>query len=400
MSIPIDARGGWARGKVSAMAKKLLLINPVCGILSTGRICTDIAKEYESKGWEVKIAYGRRGEVPEQYRKYGVRIGNMIGVYLHALNSLLFGYHSTGWCSKSATRKFVAWAEEWKPDVVWLHNLHDNYINVEMLFAWLKRHPEIEVKWTHHDCWAMTGCCTHFVNYECDGWRDECRNCKIKLRRAGLFGGSQAREFQTKKRVFLGIKHMEMISPSRWVAGLLSESFLGQYPVTVCHNKIDVSIFKYSESDFRLKHSLEDKIIVLGVSGFWESPTKGLSDFVELSKIVDEDYKIVLVGVSEDLRRKIPSDILVIGHTSSARELAQIYSSADVFFNPTHLDNYPTVNLEAAACGCPIITYDSGGTAETVEGYDKAVVLKGADKTPEAFLRAFNKMKEVWHGKR
>lgn len=376
------------------MAKRLLLINPVCGILSTGRICTDIAQEYEAKGWEVKIAYGRRKEVPDKYRKYGVRIGNMFGVYIHALISRIFGYHATGWCSKWATLRFVGWAEEWKPDVVWLHNLHDNYVNVEVLFDWIKRHEEYEVKWTHHDFWAVTGCCCYMG--DCKGWRDGCKKCpsNYKSYRRGIFGGSEAREFKRKRSAFLGVKSMQLISPSQWVADTLRNSFLDVYSIKVVRNTIDTSIFKPTKSDFRERFGLVDKRMILGVSGFWEAPQKGFNDFMELSKILPGNAVIVLVGLTDKLMQKLPSNVLGLPRTNSASQLAEIYSAADVFFNPTHLDNFPTVNLEAAACGCAIITYDSGGTAETVADCRNAVILRGNERTPSGFLNAYSQLKK------
>lgn len=370
------------------MKKRLLLINPVCGILSTGRICASIAREYEAQGWELRIGYGRRGEVPDDVRKYAVRIGNMVGVYLHAFISLIFGYHATGWCSKCATLKFVKWAEKWNPDIVWLHNLHDNYINVEVLFRWLKNHPEYEVRWTHHDFWAMTGCCTYLMG--CEGWQVGCKQCPPFNRgyRRGLFGGSEAREYRRKMRAFTGIKNMQMISPSKWVASYLRRGFLSEYPVVVQHNKIDSHIFIRRASDFKLRYGIQAKKMILGVSAFWETPSKGFSDFMKLARLIDKGTVIVLVGLTKKLLNRIPANVIGLMRTNNAIELAEIYSAADVFFNPTQIDNYPTVNLEAAGCGCPIITYDSGGCPETVEGYDRAEVLSGVEKSPEGFLRA------------
>lgn len=377
--------------KINGM-KRLLLVNPVCGILSTGRICTDIAQAYEKEGWDVKIAYGRRGEVPERYKKYGVRIGNTVEVYLHALISRIFGYHATGWCSKLGTKRFVKWAEEWNPDLVWLHNLHDNYVNVEVLFKWIKSRPNMKVKWTHHDCWAFTGGCTHFIHRNCMGWKDGCANCRVKMTRSGMFCGSQKREFLRKKVTFTGVKHMQMISPSRWVADFLKQGFLGCYPVEVVHNTIDLSVFKHRGSDFRKRYGLDGKKIILGVAGFWNSKYKGIEDFIALSDMLDDRYAIVLVGVDKKTKKRLPGRIIALERTNSAVELAEIYSAADIFFNPTKLDNFPTVNLEARACGCPIITYDSGGCAETVEGYDRAIVLKGDEKSPIGFLGALKQI--------
>ena len=369
---------------------KLLLINPVCGILSTGRVCAAIAEEYEAKGWEVKIAYGRRGYVPEKYRKYAVRIGNMLGVYLHALNSMIWGDHAVGLCSKFATQKFIKWAEEFRPDVVWLHNLHDNYINVEVLFAWLKSHPEIEIRWTHHDGWAFAGACACLPEPDfCEQWKSACIHCPkgMGLKRRGWFGGSERRQFLRKKKAFLGVKNMVMYSPSRWLAGLIKQGFLGQYEVKVLPNTIDKTIFKPTQSDFRSRYNLLDKKIVLGVAGFW-GPMKGFDDFIMLDQLLAGRVKIVMIGVGKQQMKLLPKSILAIERLHDAVELAGIYTTADVFFNPTKYDNYPTVNMEARACGCPVITYDTGGSAEPVEGYEKAIVLRGEEKTPEGCLRA------------
>ena len=149
---------------------KILMINVVCGIRSTGRICTDLAAEMEAQGHEVKIAYGRE-TVPEKYQKYAVRIGTDWDVKLHGLKSRLLDAHGLG--SKKATKHFLDWAEEYKPDLLWLHNIHGYYINYELLFAWIKRRPDMEVKWTLHDCWAFTGHCSHFSFVKCYRWKDQ-----------------------------------------------------------------------------------------------------------------------------------------------------------------------------------------------------------------------------------
>ena len=151
---------------------KVLFINSVCGIGSTGRICTDLAQQLEAEGNEVRIAYGRKGTIPEKFQKYAVRIGMDLDCKLHAIQTRLFDTH--GFCSKRATKKFLEWAEAYKPDLLWLHNLHGYYINVEMLFAWIKKHPEMQVKWTLHDCWAFTGHCSHFTMVKCEQWKDHC----------------------------------------------------------------------------------------------------------------------------------------------------------------------------------------------------------------------------------
>lgn len=352
---------------------RALLINAVCGIRSTGRICTDIAKDLEKQGYEVKIAYGRE-TVPEQYQKYAVRIGNNVDAYWHALMARLFDQR--GYWSRIATKKFLKWAEKYDPDLLWLHNLHDYFINIEMLFDWIKSRPQMEVKWTQHDCWAFTGHCFHFTVAKCYQWKDRCTNCpeKAPFPQDSLLNQCK-RNFDRKKKAFSGVKNMTLISPSQWLADLIKESFLKEYTVQVIHNTIDTNVFKLTPSDFRKQYGLEDKKIVLGVASAW-SKKKGLDDFIKLSEMLDENCAIVLVGLTDKQIKQLPKKVIGIKRTNSVEELAGLYSTADVFVNPTYEDNYPTVNLEARACGTPIITYDTGGSPESA-GNDAVVVDTG-----------------------
>jgi glycosyltransferase involved in cell wall biosynthesis len=366
---------------------KLLLINAVCGMGSTGRICADIAEKYESNGWEVKIGYGRSFYVPATCEKWAVKIGGSLSVWLHGILTRMFDWHGSGICSWLATRRFLKWAEEWNPDVVWLHNLHGYYINYELLFAWIKLHPKIELKWTLHDCWAFTGHCSHFLLTDCDRWKCGCWDCpETGEYPATMFLSAAKSNWERKKKAFCGVKKMTLLTPSRWLADLTRQSFLKEYPVEVIHNTIDTTIFKPTPSDWLMRNSLGDKTVVLGVASVWDR-RKGLQDFLELRNLLDEKYVIVLVGLTKGQIAVLPKGVVGIARTNSAKELAEIYSAVDWFFNPTHEDNYPTVNLEAAACGCRVVTYDTGGSAETVEDYDKAWVLKGSDKSPEGFAR-------------
>ena len=340
---------------------KVLFINSVCGIGSTGRICTDLAQQLEAEGNEVKIAYGRKGTVPEQFQKYAVRIGTDFDCKMHAIQTRLFDTHGFG--SKHATKEFLKWAEEYKPDLLWLHNLHGYYINVEMLFDWIKKHPEMQVKWTLHDCWAFTGHCSY---------------CSQLRRYPACFAmSSVSKNFERKRKAFTGVKNMTLITPSKWLADLTRQSFLNEYPVEVHYNTIDTSIFKPTPSDFRERYGLQDKIIVLGVANVWED-RKGLFDFYKLAEMLGDRYVIVLVGLTEKQIKNLPKNIKGIQRTNSPQELAAIYTAADVFVNPTYEDNYPTVNLEAQACGTKVITYDTGGCRETLHIKESALVQTGA----------------------
>lgn len=377
--------------------KKLLLINCVCGIRSTGKICQQIACDYESRGWEVRIGYGRIHKIPHECEKWAVRIGTGSGLIFHGALTRLFDVHGTGLASRCATKQFIKWAEAWNPDVIWLHNIHGYYLNYPLLFKWIKSRPSMEVRWTLHDCWAFTGHCSHFLLTGCERWKAGCYGCPERLEYPSTFGLSAAKaNWKRKRRSFCGVKNMRLIAPSKWLANLTRASFLKEYPVEVMRNTIDVSIFKPTSSDFRSRYGLDGKVVILGVASVWDR-RKGLQDFYALHKLLDsrrtgQACSIVLVGVTERQIASLPPGMIGIARTNSAAELAAIYSVADWFFNPTHEDNYPTVNLEARACGCKIVTYDTGGAAETVDGYDKAWVLKGEDKSPEGFVRTMNEL--------
>lgn len=343
---------------------KVLMINSVCGIRSTGRICTDLATALEAQGHEVKIAYGRE-EVPEKFQKYAIRIGNDWDVKMHGFTSRLFDTQGLG--SKRATRSFLQWADNFKPDLLWLHNIHGYYINYEMLFSWIKKYPEMEVKWTLHDCWAFTGHCTYFTYAKCEKWKSHCKNCpQKKTYPASLFFDQSSKNYDLKKMLFTGISKMTIITPSKWLAELVKQSYLAEYPVEVIYNAIDTEVFKPTKSSFRKEHGIENKKMILAVSNAWQEPRKGLADIYKIREQLDENYAVVIVGLTDELKSTVPKGIVGITKTSNASELAGIYTTADVLINPTYEDNYPTVNLEAQACGTPVVTYRTGGSPESV----------------------------------
>lgn len=340
---------------------KVLFINSVCGIGSTGRICTDIADMLTEQGHECKIAFGR-GEVPDKYKHYAVRICGKFGVNVNALKARLLD--NDGFNAKSSTKKLIKWIKKFQPDVIHLHNLHGYYINVGILFDYLKTCDK-RIIWTLHDCWAFTGHCTHFQFPHCDKWQTECEKCiRVKDYPKALFSHAK-RNFNLKKATFCGVPNLTIVTPSKWLAELVKESYLKEYPVQVINNGIDTDVFKPTESDFRERYGLTDKKIILGVANVWEK-SKGFNDFLDLAKLIDDSYRIVLVGVNDKQLKILPPNVIGIKRTNSVTELAQIYTSADVLFNPTYEDNYPTVNLEAQACGTPVITYPTGGSIESV----------------------------------
>lgn len=347
---------------------RVLMINVVCGIRSTGRICTDLATALEAQGHEVKIAYGREN-VPEQFQKYAVRIGSDFDVKLHGVRARLLD--GAGFGSKQATVKFIKWIKKYDPDVIHLHNIHGYYINVEVLFKYLRTSGK-RIIWTLHDCWAFTGHSAYCDAVQCQKWKSGCSKCpQIKEYPKALLDRSE-QNWIKKNRTFVGISNMTIVTPSHWLAGLVKESFLKEYPVEVIHNGIDTGQFKPLENDFRQFHGLQDKFIVLGVATSWDD-MKGYSDFIRLSDMLDDTYRVILVGLTEDQIKKLPNNIIGIKETASVKELSYIYSAADVFLNLSYCENYPTANLEARAYGIPVITYKAGESIESVGSVSIAV---------------------------
>lgn len=277
--------------------------------------------------------------------------------------------------SKIATERLLKVISGFKPDIIQLHNLHEAYINLPMLFKYIKKH-NIKTVWTLHDCWAFTGHCPYFDIVGCNKWKTGCYGCpQYKEYPKSLFDNSKYM-YRLKKKWFIGVENMTIVTPSEWLAGLVKESYLKDYPVKVINNGIDLNVFKPTESDFRKKYALENKYIVLGVAFGW-GRRKGLDVFVELAERLDKvKYKIVLVGTDDNVDKLLPDNIISIHRTQSQTELAEIYAAADVFANPTREENYPTVNMEALACGTPVVTFNTGGSPEMLDETCGAAVAK------------------------
>ena len=352
---------------------KVLQINSVSGIRSTGRICTDIKDILSAQGHTCKIAYGRYN-APQKYQDCSVKIATEKDWIIQKVQSMVLD--NAGFGNRKNTARFLQWVREYSPDLIHLHNLHGYYINVEMLFNFLHE-TSLPVVWTLHDCWSFTGHCTHFDVVHCEKWKTECHACPIpKTYPHSYVCNCSKRNYARKKRLFTALPNMTIVTPSKWLADCVNHSFLAHYPVKVIPNGIDLKAFSPIQNDFKKQHQIEDKFMVLGVSVLWNE-LKGLTDFIKLSTMLGASYKIVLVGVPTDIQKTLPKNILALNKTDSIASLAQIYSVADVFVNPTYEDTFPTTNLEALACGTPVITYQTGGSPESVDPSCGAVVKKG-----------------------
>ncbi len=348
--------------------KRLAIINAV-PYGSTGKIVRGISKVAEDNGWETLIYYSWTKNLRSSDNE-GVMVGSFLGKIVHMALGRLTG--KNGCYSKGDTKKLLKRLDEFKPDVINLHILHSWNINLPMLFSYVKE-KNIRVIWTMHDCWAITGQCPHFIMAGCDKWKTGCYSCPQYRNYPSAYVDATEKMWKLKKEWFTGVPDMTVATPSSWLAGIIGESYLKDYPVRVINNGIDLSIFKPVESDFREKYGLSDKRILLGVAFDW-GKRKGLDVFIELSKRLGEEYKIVLVGTNEEIDTLLPENILSIHKTANQAELAEIYSSADLFLNPTREDTFPTVNMEALACGAPVITFKTGGSPEILSEKTGAVV--------------------------
>lgn len=360
---------------------KYLFINSVAGFGSTGRLAAEKCRELMALGHECLLAYGRIktncDDIPT------ICIGTSMDYKLHGVMNRVLDNHGFG--SKAATKKFLQQVREFAPDVIWLHNLHGYYIHIGELFRYLKTCGK-PIYWTLHDCWSFTGHCSHFDFVGCDRWKTGCHHCPQKGEYpASMVLDNSRSNYDKKKALFTGIPNLTIITPSHWLENLVKQSFLKEYPVEVVYNPINTEIFKPTPSDFRAKHGLEGKKIILGVASVW-GERKGLGDFAKLSELLDDDCKIVLVGITPEQAGKLPEKILCLPRTDNMQQLAEIYSAADIYVNPSVEETFGMTTLEALHCGTDAIVYRGTACQEIVERFGGAAVERGAEHLHRAIM--------------
>lgn len=332
---------------------KVLQINCDCEFGSTGGVVRGIYKEVIERGGECLCLYGRLRDFDDIN---SFRIASRGNVYFNAFMNRICD--NDGFGMKKNHKKLVAILNEFRPDIIQLHNVHGYYMNVELLFDEIRKH-DIPVVWTLHDCWALTGHCAYFDYAGCNKWKTGCGGCIQLKEYPKTFFDQTQKNYIKKKKVFTSLQNLHIITPSNWLAGLVSESYLAAYPVSVINNGIDLSKFTPKPQE---KH--HEEIRILGVANTWDK-RKGVNTFYKLSQSVDERYKITMVGfVPEEIKKKLSKNIRIVERTENQKDLIELYQWADVFLNPTLEDNFPTTNLEAMACGTPVITFGNGGSAE------------------------------------
>lgn len=358
--------------------KRLLQINPVLRMsTSTGRIMQEIGDLAMRHGWESYVAYSRgRDGVPTCTSRL-LPVGGWGSVAWHGLMTRLLDRH--GLASAGATRQLLKRVDSLQPDVVHLHNLHGYFLHYPLLFRYLATH-RMPVVWTVHDCWLYTGHCYHYSSAECMGWQTGCGHCpQRELFPASWLVDRSHRNYIDKERAFTSIprERMVLVTPSAWMAREVRRSFLGAYDTRVIPNGIDTDAFRPCRDDEWLaSHGLTGKHILLGVASVW-SRAKGLDDFMRLATLLRPDERIVLVGLDGHAARHLPAGVVPLARTANVQQLAALYSMATALVNPTWQDNYPTVNLEAMACGTPVVTYRTGGSPEAVTPRTGMVVAQG-----------------------
>ncbi len=349
---------------------KLLQINVTANWGSTGKIAEQIGLCAMAHGWESYIAYGRWSNPSKSHL---IKVGNKLDMYLHYGEQRI--RDNEGLCSRGATKRLLRQIEEIKPDVVQLHNIHDHYLNYRLLFEYLNKTDNIKVVWTFHDCWAFTGHCFHFVTKKCERWKTQCHDCPLKNEYPNTFFDRSWEHFELKKTLFGGCKNLTIVPVSGWLGDFVKESFLKNKRIEIIRNGVDLETFLPSCNKLSAKDA---KFRVIAVSSVWYAD-KGELDIYKLREMLPkEDFEITMVGLSAEQAKNLPFGIRGIQRTQNVQELVQLYSEADVLINPTYADTFPTVNLEALACGTPVITYRTGGSPEAIDSKTGIVIEQGS----------------------
>lgn len=339
-------------------------INVTCDKGSTGQICTAVSRLLDGAGVENYILHADA----EASCPRGIAYTNHREVKLQALMSRVRGNY--GFNSKRATRRLLRLLDTLSPDVVHLHNLHGHNLHLGMLLSYLGKR-RIKTFWTFHDCWAYTAYCPHYEAVGCNHWKTSCGKCPLRKRYSWFFDRS-AYLFRQKRSAVTDLD-LTVVAPSLWMAEQARQSFFGQYSIRVIRNGIDLQVFRPTPGDFRERFGLRDKTVIVGAAYKW-SARKGLDVFGALADMLDDSYRIVLVGVTEGQKKQLPPSVICLPRVHDPKELAALYTAADVFVNPTREETLGLTNVEALACGTPVITFDRGGSPECVDETCGAVV--------------------------
>lgn len=349
---------------------KILQINCIANSCSTGRIAEQIGELAQQEGWESYIAYGQYAYTSSSKL---IRIASKFDLGIHFLETRVLDRH--GLSSRWATKRLIQKIKEINPDIIHLHNIHGYYLNYPILCEYLISSGK-PVVWTMHDCWALTGHCAYFDTANCERWKSGCYQCPLKsIYPKSIFADRSVKNYSEKSRWFTALDNLTIVAVSNWLNDVVKQSILKEKSLTLIHNGIDIKRFHPVEKIDSRFH-FQGKKVLLGVGAAW-TVEKGFNDFIELSKHISEEYCIVMLGVNDRMKKKLPHNIIGINKTENIDILSQLYSRALVLLTLSHNDTFPTTNLEALACGTPVITYPTGGSPEAVDDKTGFVVEVG-----------------------
>lgn len=366
---------------------RVLQINANFGFSSTGLIVKDIADQIKKDGLEPFCAYQKTNAPVNN----GYQIGNKFDWKLHAFFSRILGRQ--GYYSYFATKKFLKYIDKIKPDVIHLHNLHSNYININLLLKFIAK-KDIPTIITFHDCWFFTGKCFHYVDFSCDRYKTGCGKCpKKKAPPKSLIFDFSSQVLKNKIKRLTAIPRLKIIGCSDWICNEAKNSLLKDCDISRIYNGVDINVFcPKNTENLRNELGASDNFLVLGMANKWFLDQN--ISLIEKVKTLP-NTKLILVGCNENQLRFLKenhSEVIGVGFVKDREELARYYSVADVFVNLTFADTLPTVNMESICCGTPVITYDGCGSPELVDK-DCGVIVKKGDT--DGIINALNNIRET-----
>lgn len=411
--------------------------------LSTGRIAVQLCRMAEQAGHKALICYSRKHAPADVYsyhigssprhksRKAPSRLRRKVSaltdtfcslrnIGLHWLGSKLFD--RTGFFSRRPTQRLIRQLEQFKPDIVHLHNIHGYYLYLPALFDYLKKN-DIPVVWTLHDCWAFTGHCAYYTEavnappagqvrkrrsqqptLGCDRWKTGCGQCVLKRSYPSSWLMDQsARNWADKRALFTGLKHMVLTTPSQWLADEVKMSFLKSYPVYPLANGVDLEAFKPCASEEYMQQAIRaygleglgQRKLVLSAAAVWDA-RKGLDDLIELAEKLGKDYCVAAVGLSKRQIESLPSKtVLGIPRTGNVTDLCALYTAADVYVSASSEETFGMTLIESMACGTQTICYDATAMPELVtEDVGEVVPLRDVEALADAVRRLCDNPKD------
>lgn len=335
---------------------KILQINAVYGILSTGITTKQLSDYLTSNSIENEVVYG----LHEQKGSGAFFIGGKLRRRVDQILSRFFKLN--GYFSFLSTIKALRYINSCKPDIIHLRNLHEYYINIPLLLNYIHR-KKIAVVITLHDCFFFTGYCPYYTINNCNKWKTGCSKC-------GYYNLNVERMFSDKYKYLSKIERLAVVGVSDWVTNEARQSkILGNAKViTRIYNWIDLNLFKPCEgtivNDLKRMYKIENRFVILCVSAVW-SKRKRLDDVLSVAEKLGDDYRIILIGdINETVN--LPANIISIPIQYEIKELVKFYSVADVFMHLSLEETFGKVTAESLACGTPAIVYNSTASPELV----------------------------------